>query len=116
MVYKDELSIAAWQCIHFVEGKELFQTKEDLAKDGFSILEVQGDVIETSEQLFIALAKEMKFPDYFGNNWDALEECLRDMSWLPSKGYLLFFYNAEHFWKNSNRVAGKFVESWLFSA
>lgn len=33
--------------------------------------------------LFEELAEQLRFPDYFGANWNALEECIRDLSWLP---------------------------------
>lgn len=40
--------------------------------------------IRSKEKLFAVLADKLRFPRYFGSNWDALEECLRDLSWLPT--------------------------------
>ena len=47
------------------------------------IVEVSSNV--TSKRiLFAAFATSLNFPVYFGENWDAFEECLRDLSWLPA--------------------------------
>jgi hypothetical protein len=35
-------------------------------------------------ELLSLLARQLSFPDYFGFNWDALDDCLRDLSWLPA--------------------------------
>lgn len=34
------------------------------------------------EKVLGVLARGLRFPAYFGWNWDALDECLRDLSWL----------------------------------
>ena len=39
--------------------------------------------ITNSAALLDALSFALCFPDYFGGNWDALDECIRDLSWLP---------------------------------
>ncbi|MGD9386677.1 MAG: barstar family protein [Gammaproteobacteria bacterium] len=39
---------------------------------------------------FLALvADALAFPGWFGQNWDALADCLGDLEWLPAEGYVL---------------------------
>lgn len=41
-------------------------------------------------EILEALARELRFPDWFGQNWDALQDTLCDLSWLPeSRGIVL---------------------------
>ena len=44
------------------------------------------------ERLLKNLADALRFPKWFGQNWDALEDCLSD---LPGKGYVLLFDQAK---------------------
>ena len=39
----------------------------------------------------------MKFPDHFGKNWDAFYDCLTDMEWVESKGYVIYFDHTDGF-------------------
>lgn len=39
--------------------------------------------VSSKEQLMRALKEALQLPDYFGQNWDALADCLRDLSWFP---------------------------------
>jgi RNAse (barnase) inhibitor barstar len=34
----------------------------------------------SEQEIFQQIAKKLKFPDYFGNNFAALEDCLGDMT------------------------------------
>ena len=40
-----------------------------------------------------AFAQALNFPDWFGANWDALEDCLGDLSWRPGEGHVLVLRN-----------------------
>jgi hypothetical protein len=40
--------------------------------------------------LLDGLAATGAFPAWFGHNWDALSDCLVDLSWAPAEGYLVF--------------------------
>ena len=41
--------------------------------------------IQSKMELLAALSNTGKFPSYFGKNWDALFDCLRDFSWISQK-------------------------------
>jgi RNAse (barnase) inhibitor barstar len=45
--------------------------------------------------LLKAIAAELEFPEWFGENWDALEDCLSDLSWRKATGHVLLFEGAK---------------------
>jgi hypothetical protein len=46
------------------------------------------------ERLLKNLATALEFPQWFGQNWDALEDCLTDLSWRKADGHVLLFEGA----------------------
>lgn len=45
--------------------------------------------IRLKADLLAALASAGRFPDYFGGNWDALLDCLRDLSWIGERSVVI---------------------------
>ena len=69
-------------------------TKQDIPKDVL-LLELNATLMTNLEDLYREFAAVFKFPDYFGKNFNALDECITDLEWLPADGYLLVIKNAE---------------------
>ncbi len=68
--------------------KILFLEALPSSEQNYFTAKVKGDYKKT-EQLFSELANELKFPDYFGNNWNALYDCLCDFHWIKEKKIIL---------------------------
>jgi len=45
--------------------------------------------VQDKEALLAKLALDLGFPAWFGGNWDALEDCLADLSWRVGDGHVL---------------------------
>lgn len=49
---------------------------------GATVAEIDGPA--TRRAFYDVLARELRFPDWFGHNLDALRDALTDLSWLPA--------------------------------
>lgn len=65
------------------EAAEIAETVKAAESAGAAIMVVLDATVRTRADLFERFAEDLVFPAYFGRNWDAFEECLRDLSWLP---------------------------------
>jgi hypothetical protein len=43
------------------------------------------------EKTLERIAAALRFPNWFGGNWDALEDALGDLSWLDAGGHVIVF-------------------------
>lgn len=116
MLSMEDLQSASSQCVHFVEGAEVDGVAAKVREAELICFEADATGVANAESLFHRLAESMKFPEYFGMNWDALDEVLDDFSWEPGTGYVLILKGAESLWTYAPRVAGSFVEAWLTAA
>ncbi len=65
-----------------------FEYTDSIHEQGKFVLEVPPGIRSKAELLAI-LAEAGRFPDYFGSNWDALQDCLRDLSWIDSREIII---------------------------
>ena len=77
---------------------------------GFALRVIKGAKCQTTAGLLTEFARALDFPDYFGHNWDALEECLADLEWLPAKGYILLITDAAHVLPDDEEEYETFLE------
>ena len=104
-----------------IDSDDFFSINFILIKDKYRFLsKTDAYVMETAfkdditeKKAFKIIADVMQFPDYFGYNLDALDECLSDMSWIPAKGYLLVLNKTSNYWESNPAFMMNFVKSWL---
>ncbi|MFC9312754.1 barstar family protein [Streptomyces nigra] len=56
---------------------------------GLGVFRLDGAQMVNQASLFQEFKIKLQFPEYFGGNWNALDECLADLAWLDRSGYLL---------------------------
>lgn len=62
---------------------------------GLALLDVPIEGVTDKTTLLQRFAASLEFPDWFGGNWDALEDCLTDFSWREAAGYVLLLRGAD---------------------
>lgn len=76
---------------------------------------IDGERCHNQKNTFKEFSRKMKFPDYFGYNWDAFDECLNDLEWLDCKQYVLFIKDFDLIFE-SNKENLELLLTTLFEA
>jgi Barstar (barnase inhibitor) len=82
---------------------------------GSFVVEVPAGVVST-DVLLDALYERARFPGYFGFNWNALSDCLRDLHWVESRELVLWHRDLPRLPRDDTRtyldVLRECVQSW----
>ena len=57
------------------------------------------------------VARALEFPQWFGGNWDALEDCLTDLSWTGAEGHVLLIEGAQDLPRDEREVFADILAS-----
>lgn len=88
-------------------------------RHGWRPFVLDGRQIADKATFLAASAAAMRFPSYFGHNWDAFEECVNDLSWEGAPGYVLLYDNVKHFaatqpaeWATARAILAHAIAHW----
>jgi Barstar (barnase inhibitor) len=92
---------------------------DELSEQGIQVFYLDGKEISTKEAFLSKAAQAMKFPEYFGYNWDAFDECITDLEWFPAQRYALVYDQPDIFakadpigWQIARDILQAAVEYW----
>ena len=68
----------------------------------------------SKEELLAAIAEALELPEYFGHNWDALQECLQELE-LDDRVLMLLVEQSSQLWQQIPREMSNLVDTWLAS-
>src|SRR5262245_23923089 len=65
--------------------------EDALRGSSLSLARIALQDVTGKSALLRRIAARLGFPAWFGENWDALEDCLTDLSWLEGEGCVVVF-------------------------
>ncbi len=109
---------AAASGLYTLDPGESIATLLDAAKQSkFQVFHLEGQQIISLDRYFEAIADLFEFPDYFGENWDAVADCLTDLSWDDGDRVLVVYSNYQGLrdgddWQVAMEVWSDAIEFW----
>jgi len=81
--------------VYLLEESPSVEHLEKLTSErSLAFFHLKGQEIRDKDQFLNQVALVLSFPEHFGNNWDAFADCLTDMSWHETDGFVILY---DHF-------------------
>lgn len=91
----------------------------DAAADGLEAVRIDVSHVATKAAFLAEFARRLAFPGYFGHNWDAFDECFRDLAWQAVPGHAFLLAGIDRFasaapddWRIALRIFESATEEW----
>jgi len=65
--------------VYCVHEDGLDDLDRDLRRAGFAVMTLRGEDITDAQSFHAAAKRAFIFPDYYGHNWDAFDECIGEV-------------------------------------
>jgi RNAse (barnase) inhibitor barstar len=79
---------------YFIDARDARALADAAAELDYAVAHVDFAGCAGKDDALQRIARALRFPEWFGGNWDALNDCVNDMSWWPAPGYLLLIEHA----------------------
>jgi hypothetical protein len=83
-----------WLLTFPASAEDAYALARGLQRRGSVARVIRGAKATTLDGFFGEIGAALQLPAYFGENWPALDECLKDLSWLPGLAYVLIVTDA----------------------
>ena len=80
--------------VHELSAEDARDVIRDADANGALVIHLDGSKMRSVEELLTEYVREFRFPEYFGWNWDAFDECMTGLEGRPSRAYLTVITNA----------------------
>ena len=84
-------------------GEELYTQMYNAEQEGAFVGYVRGQLCTSLDDFFREISASMRFPDYFGWNWAAFDECITDLDWLRFSSLLIVIEDFNLLFKRDRR-------------
>jgi hypothetical protein len=65
------------------------------ASIGFDCWPLDVSAAQTAPTLLRQIGQALHFPEWYGENWDALADCLTDLSWSEAEGFIILLRGSD---------------------
>lgn len=101
----------------FIELSEQRKPEEIFPASVCFTAEIDGSAVKNKENLMKAVAEAFRFPSYFGENWDAMLDCLRSIpDEIEGDVFVLSVKNSVAFLSDDPQCRKDFEEVFLEAA
>lgn len=89
--------------------EQLYTIMCEAEENGAYVALIRGNLCRTLEDFYKEISAAMRFPSYFGWNWAALDDCIRDLEWLRFSSLLIVIDDFDCIFRRELRP-GKYKE------